>query len=163
MIAAASTGVGQGFKIHNVELADHIGREVLIDVKASGLCHSDLHLVKTDYGFPTPAIFGHEIAGIGSSVGSEVIGVAVEDHVVASLIQFCGTCENFTAGRTFDCLNPGATLRGTEDTRISENGTTMVQAFGIVECTERVLMHENQPAVVNKEISFPYAVSRVHR
>ena len=155
MNAAASTGVGQGFKIHIVELADPIGREVLIDVKASGLCHSDLHLVKTDYGFPTPAIFGHEAAEIGLSVGSEVTGVAVGGHVVASLIQFCGTCENCTAGRIFDCLNPGATLRGTKDARISENGTTMVQAFGIGECTERELMHENQPAVVNKEIPFP--------
>jgi Zn-dependent alcohol dehydrogenase len=109
------------------------------------------------------AVFSHEAAGIVSSVGSEIKGVAVRDRIIAALIQFCGTRKDFTAGRTFDCLNPATTFRGTESARISKNGTTMGQAFGIDECTERVLMHENQPAVVNKENPFPYAVSRVHR
>ena len=163
MKTAASTVFGRRFKIHNVESADSIGGGVLIDVKASGFCHSDLHMVKTDYGFPTPAVIGHEIAGIGSRVGSEGTGVAVGAHVVASLIQFWGTCENGTAGRTFDCPNPGLTLRGTENARIRTNGTTIVRASGIDECIERIRMNENQTAVVNTESPFPHAVSRVHR
>ncbi|WP_104081000.1 alcohol dehydrogenase catalytic domain-containing protein [Cryobacterium sp. Y11] len=163
MKAAVSTGVGQGFKIHDVELADPIGREVLVDVKVSGFCHSNLHLVTTDDGFTMRAFLDHEVAGIVSAVGSEIIGVSVGDPVVASLIQFCGTYKNCTAGRTFYCLSPKATLRGTENARVSENVTTMVQAFGIGGFAERVRMHENQPAVVNKEFPSPYAVSRVHR
>jgi alcohol dehydrogenase/S-(hydroxymethyl)glutathione dehydrogenase/alcohol dehydrogenase len=109
------------------------------------------------------AFFSHEAAGIISARGSEVKGVAVGGHVVASLIRFRGTCENYTAGCTFDCLNPGVTLRGAEDVRISEKGTTMVQASGIDEYTERVLVHENRPAAVDTKIPFPHAVSRVHR
>jgi len=109
------------------------------------------------------AVFSHEAAGIVSSVGSEIKGVAVRDRIIAALIQFCGTRKDFTAGRTFDCLNPGVTLRGAEDVRISEKGTTMVQASGIDEYTERVLVHENRPAAVDTKIPFPHAVSRVHR
>ncbi|MBC7760573.1 MAG: alcohol dehydrogenase catalytic domain-containing protein [Candidatus Saccharibacteria bacterium] len=58
----------------------------------------------------TTAVFSHEAAGIVSSVGSEIKGVEVGDHIIASLIRFCGPRKDFTAGRTFDCLNPGATL-----------------------------------------------------
>jgi hypothetical protein len=50
-----------------------------------------------------------------------------------------------------------------ENAHLRKNGTTLVQAFGIGELAERVLMHQHQPAVVSKEIPFSYAVSRVHR
>ena len=47
------------FEIEDVDLAAPIGREVVVDVKACGLCHSDLHLAEDDYGYPIPGVLGH--------------------------------------------------------------------------------------------------------
>ncbi len=86
-----------------------LDREVLIDVRASGLCHSDLHIVESGYGFSFPGVFGHEIAGVVTAVGPEVSTIAVGDHVVGCLIQFCGACTTCLSGRTYECPNPQAT------------------------------------------------------
>jgi S-(hydroxymethyl)glutathione dehydrogenase/alcohol dehydrogenase len=57
------------FAIEDVDLAAPIEREVLVDVKACGLSHSDLHLAEDDYGYPVPAVLGHEPAGVVAEVG----------------------------------------------------------------------------------------------
>ncbi|MFV0405415.1 MAG: zinc-binding dehydrogenase [Propioniciclava sp.] len=157
MRASVSVGVGQGFQTRDVALDDAQGREVLVEVRASGLCHSDLHLVENDYGFPMPAVFGHEIAGVVAAVGPDVTQVAVGDHVVGSLIQACGDCRNCHAGLSFDCLHPERTLRTEGKSRISMDGTDMAQAFGLSGFAPQALVDERQLAVVNREIPFPQA------
>ena len=62
MKALVVNAVGRGFDFEDVDIAAPIGREVLVDVRASGLCHTDL-LFATNPIFPTPAVFGHEICG----------------------------------------------------------------------------------------------------
>ena len=70
MKAAVVDAVGAGFKIAEVELARPVGREVLIDVRASGLCHTDLTIATQDVGvFPMPVLCGHEVAGVVAEVG----------------------------------------------------------------------------------------------
>lgn len=154
MKASVTLGVGQGFKTQEITIDEPRGREVLVDVKASGLCHSDLHLVENDYGFPMPAVFGHEIAGVVAAVGPDVTDVAVGDRVVGSLIQSCGACRNCHAGLSFDCLNPNVTLR---EGRISSEEGALSQAFGLGGFAEQSLVDERQLAVVNAEIPFPQA------
>ena len=56
MRAALAMKVGGKFEIHDVVIDDPVGREVLVDVKASGLCHSDLHLIDHDFGLPLSLI-----------------------------------------------------------------------------------------------------------
>jgi len=63
MKALVLNAVGGGFDFEDVDIAAPLGREVLVDVRASGLCHSDL-LFASNSIFPTPAVFGHEICGI---------------------------------------------------------------------------------------------------
>ena len=63
---------GEGLIIGEIELADPAPHEVLIDTKACGLCHSDLHFIDGAYPHPLPAIPGHEAAGVVRAVGSEV-------------------------------------------------------------------------------------------
>ncbi|HMO69712.1 MAG TPA: alcohol dehydrogenase catalytic domain-containing protein, partial [Novosphingobium sp.] len=74
---------GQGLVMGDVELADPGPHEVLIDTKACGLCHSDLHFIEGSYPHPLPAIPGHEAAGVVRAVGSEVKTVKPGDHVVS--------------------------------------------------------------------------------
>ncbi|MET0886210.1 MAG: zinc-binding dehydrogenase, partial [Mycetocola sp.] len=127
--------------------------------RASGLCHSDLHLVENDFGFVMPAVFGHEISGVALEVGPRVTSVAVGDHVVGCLIKFCGSCIQCTSGRTFGCSTPDATLRSpAEAPRIRlASGLPLTQIHGLGGFAEQALVHENQLAVVNNEIPFAQA------
>src|SRR5262245_17594769 len=77
--------------LNDVDIAPPIGREVLVDVRASGLCHTDLLFATHDF-VPTPAVLGHEVAGIVTAVGPDVAQLRVGDHIVGSLAQSCVAC-----------------------------------------------------------------------
>jgi threonine dehydrogenase-like Zn-dependent dehydrogenase len=89
MKALVLNGIGHGFNFENVDIAAPIGREVLVDVQASGLCHTDLLFATHDF-VPTPSVLGHEVAGVVAAIGPDVAQIRVGDHVVGSLAQSCG-------------------------------------------------------------------------
>src|SRR5579864_612616 len=157
MKALVLNAVGHGFDFEDVEIASPMGREVLVDVQASGLCHTDLLFATHDI-VPTPAVLGHEVAGIVAAVGPDVAQLRVGDHVVGSLAQSCGACIRCLSGRSFQCKHPELTLRRPSDApRLSRNGTGLFQGFGLGGFAERALIHENQLAVVPKELPFAQA------
>ena len=84
MKAAVFHGPHQPLTIEDVDIDKPIGREVLVRTVASGVCHSDLHFVDGFYPFPTPAILGHEAAGIVEAVGLQVSEFKPGDHVIRS-------------------------------------------------------------------------------
>src|SRR5258708_13856659 len=91
MKALVLNTLGRGFDFEDVEIASPMGREVLVDVQASGLCHTDLLFATHDI-VPTPSVLGHEVAGIVAAIGPDVTHFGVEDHVVGSLAQSCAGC-----------------------------------------------------------------------
>ena len=103
MKAAVFHGPHQPLTIEDVDIDKPIGREVLVRVVASGVCHSDLHFVDGYYPFPTPAILGHEAAGIVEEVGLQVSEFKPGDHVIACLSVFCGHCDYCLTGKTHLC------------------------------------------------------------
>ncbi|MGW4804516.1 zinc-binding dehydrogenase [Kitasatospora sp. NPDC004272] len=152
MKASVTKGLGQGFVVEEIDLADPIGQEVRVQVRASGLCHSDLS-VATFIGGEFPVVLGHEVAGLVTGVGPQVTQVQVGDHVVGSLIQYCGSCVNCLSGRTHICLRPEATLRTPDQgSRLSRNGAPVAQGMGLGGFAQEVLVHENQLAVVPDEM-----------
>ncbi|MFF5082922.1 zinc-binding dehydrogenase [Actinoplanes sp. NPDC000266] len=152
MKASVTKGLGQGFVLEEVELAAPIGREVRVEVKASGLCHSDLSIA-TFLGGEFPTVLGHEVAGVVTETGPDASEVKVGDHVVASLIQFCGLCVNCLSGRTHLCSRPEFTLRTPDQApRITWNGQPVAQGMGVGGFAQEVLLHENQVAVVPDEM-----------
>jgi S-(hydroxymethyl)glutathione dehydrogenase / alcohol dehydrogenase len=157
MKALVVNALGQGFDLEDVQIATPIGREALINVQASGLCHTDL-LFATHEIVPTPVVLGHEVAGIVAAVGPDVTELHVGDHVVGSLAQSCGACARCLSGRSFQCKYPESTLRRpTDPPRLSRNGIALFQGYGLGGFAERALIHENQLAVVPKELPFPQA------
>jgi len=90
------------FLVETIDLADPLDHEVLIRIRGTGICHTDI--VVRDQYFPTPlpAILGHEGAGVVERVGRTVRKVAVGDHVVLSFAS-CGTCANCLRGQRFYC------------------------------------------------------------
>jgi aryl-alcohol dehydrogenase len=92
---------GGPFVVEPVELSGPRPDEVLVEVVASGMCHTDL-LVRDDRPAVLPAVLGHEGAGIVREVGGEVRGVAPGDRVVLSFPS-CGSCSRCAAGRSAYC------------------------------------------------------------
>jgi S-(hydroxymethyl)glutathione dehydrogenase/alcohol dehydrogenase len=94
---------GQPLVIEEAELeAPHAG-EVLVEVKAAGVCHSDLHPARGDWPAKTPLVLGHEGTGIVREVGEGVTKVRPGDHVVFCWAPSCGTCPMCLAGRPVLC------------------------------------------------------------
>src|SRR5882724_755928 len=157
MKALVLNALGHGFDFEDVEIAAPIGREVLVDVHASGLCHTDLLFATHDI-VPLPAVLGHEISGIVAEVGPDVAQFRVGDHVVGSLAQSCGSCPRCQSGRSFQCQHPEATLRRPIDpSRLSRKGQALYQGLGLGGFAERALIHENQLALVPKVMPFAQA------
>ncbi|SDH48974.1 S-(hydroxymethyl)glutathione dehydrogenase / alcohol dehydrogenase [Leifsonia sp. 98AMF] len=158
MKAVVVREIGAGFETAELEIASPLGREVLLDVKASGLCHTDLTMSRYEMGNPLPAVFGHEVAGVVTAVGPDVTELAVGDHVVGCLVQYCGACEKCLSGRVYQCLHPEKTLRTEgEPARLTENGAPVFQAFGLAGFAQQALIHENQLVKVPDEIPFAQA------
>ena len=77
--------------------------EVLIEVKACGVCHTDLHVMKGEVTFPTPCVLGHEVAGVVGEVGPGVAGFDVGAEVVGCFIMPCGSCRHCVLGHEDLC------------------------------------------------------------
>ena len=83
--------------------------EVLVRTAASGICHSDLHVVEGTLPMPPPCILGHEPAGVVEAVGAGVTGFAPGDHVIGCISAWCGECEQCLRGKPHLC--GGASLQ----------------------------------------------------
>ncbi|MGE0829494.1 MAG: NAD(P)-dependent alcohol dehydrogenase [Hyphomonadaceae bacterium] len=92
------------FSIETVELDEPRDDEILVRIKAVGLCHTDLMVrdVDTGLGMNLPAVLGHEGSGVVERVGASVRKVKVGDHVALSFMS-CGTCRNCQEGRPAYC------------------------------------------------------------
>jgi S-(hydroxymethyl)glutathione dehydrogenase/alcohol dehydrogenase len=128
MKAAVIWGAGRGFSSEEIDVAKPVGREVLVDVKASGLCHTDHTIATRDIGIPMPAVTGHEVAGVVAAVGPEVSRLAAGDRVVACLIQSCGACARCLGGRPYQCLAIHRLARDPgQEPRLSKAGEPLFQ------------------------------------
>ena len=96
-------------RVEPIELDPPKAGEVLVKLAASGMCHSDEHLVTGDLGGVYPIIGGHEGAGVVEEVGPGVTGLAPGDHVVFGFIPACGQCPPCARGHSNLC-DVGATL-----------------------------------------------------
>ncbi|MFV8265206.1 NDMA-dependent alcohol dehydrogenase [Mycolicibacterium peregrinum] len=112
--AAVLWELNADWKVQTVELDDPGPTEVLVEMKATGLCHSDDHSVTGDMPTPRPIVGGHEGAGIVRKVGAEVHGLAVGDHVITSFIPACGKCRWCAMGMQNLCDNGAIILEGTQ-------------------------------------------------
>ena len=118
-------------------------REVLLRTAASGVCHSDLHVIEAGLPVPPPLVLGHEPAGIVEAVGDQVTHVKPGDHVIGCLSAFCGNCEYCLSGRPNMC-GGAATMRAPgQPPRLSKDGQTINQFAHLSSFAEKMLVHEN--------------------
>ena len=97
----------QPLRIEEVELAPPGRGEVLVRIRAAGLCHSDLSVISGDRPRPMPMALGHEAAGDVQALGEGVTDLQVGDHVALVFVPSCGHCTPCSEGRPALC-EPGA-------------------------------------------------------
>ena len=154
MSAAVFRKVHEPLTIEQVQVDKPWGREVLVRSVATGVCHSDLHVVDGLGRFPLdrPFVLGHEGAGIVEAVGADVTTLRVGDHVVACLSGFCGTCPQCLSGHPNVCTG-GIVARAESVTpRISQNGQPFRTFAAIGSYAEYMLLHENSLVRIDDEI-----------
>ena len=103
--------------------------DVLIDVRYTGVCHSDLHVRDGDWKRPTPIVMGHEGAGIVDALGPDVDAAATGLHpgqvVALSWVVPCGACRSCRGGRSWECRDSPSFRHGRDDA----GGTRLQSAF----------------------------------
>ncbi len=153
--------VSKPFSIEEVELDPPNRGEVLIKVKAVGLCHSDLVAITGERAKPMPIVIGHEAAGIVEEIGQDVQGFAVGDHVVPSYVASCGRCEMCSVGRPALCeratiANANAVLKdGT--TRLRQGSTRIHHHSGVAGFAEYSVIPEEALVKIDKSVPFEHA------
>lgn len=102
--AAVFHGPGRPLTIETLQLDPPQSGEVMVRIVATGLCHTDLHIMEGHQPQAVPAVLGHESAGVIVAVGPDVTGLDIGDHVVPFMLPECAVCPNCLSGRTNICL-----------------------------------------------------------
>jgi S-(hydroxymethyl)glutathione dehydrogenase/alcohol dehydrogenase len=140
--------------IETIEIDQPQPREVLVRTVATGVCHSDLHVVDGVGRWPLdrPIVLGHEGAGIVEAVGAEVTSVRVGDHVVACLSGFCGNCPQCLSGHPNLCTGGLVARKEGEAPRLTLKGEPVRQFINISSYAEKMLLHENSIVRIDPDL-----------
>jgi S-(hydroxymethyl)glutathione dehydrogenase/alcohol dehydrogenase len=154
MKAAVLNAAPGQLDIEDVQIDSPGPREVLIDTKAAGLCHSDLHFMEAKYPYPLPAVLGHESAGVVVEVGSDVHYVQPGDHVITCLSAFCGTCEQCISGHLSRCERKSTELvrQPGQPSRLSRGDEPVSTFLHLSSFAEQMLVHEHALVKIAEEM-----------
>src|SRR5437868_1656632 len=94
---------GRPLSVEAIDLGTPGPGEVLVEMRAAGVCHSDLHPARGDWPMKTPVVLGHEGAGIVRECGAGVTALGCGDHVVLCWSPPCGVCPPCREGRAVLC------------------------------------------------------------
>lgn len=118
--------------LDEISLAEPGPGEVLVEIAAAGLCHSDLSVIDGSRPRPMPMVLGHEASGIVREIGQNVSDFAAGDHVVFSWVPVCGRCLCCASGRGALC-EPGV--------QANIDGTLLRGARRFTDSSSRVCSH----------------------
>jgi alcohol dehydrogenase len=144
-----------------VELAAPGHGEVLVRIRAAGLCHSDLSVINGDRPRPTPMVLGHEASGIVEAVGGGVTDLAPGDHVVLVFVPSCGGCIPCATGRPALCEpaaranGAGTLLRG--DRRLSIACEPVHHHIGVSAFAEYAVVSQESCVKLSAPLPFEYS------
>ena len=103
MKAAVLYEVGKKLEIIDLNIGKPNQGEVLVNMKAAGVCASDHHVIHGQIPYPTPIVLGHENAGVVEEIGENVQGIEPGDSVIMSFVSSCGNCVYCRTGLANHC------------------------------------------------------------
>ena len=155
MRAAVFTGVGRELALEMLQVEDPRPGELTVRVEASGVCHSDLHIIEGDWDESPPLVLGHEGCGIVETVGPGVSHVTVGDRVVLSWWASCNACGMCASGRPWLCeqTRSGEGVMPDGSTRLRRADGQPVRAFlGVGSFAERTVVPAQAAVAVPAEV-----------
>jgi alcohol dehydrogenase len=151
----------QPMKIEEVDLAAPGEREVLVQIKAASLCHSDLSTVNGDRPRQTPMVLGHEAAGVIINCGPGITDVGPGDHVALVFAPSCGECIACREGHPGRCepgqkANAAGTLLGGA-IRLSQNGQPVYHHVGVSAFADYCVVNRGSLVKIDNQLPFDEA------
>jgi S-(hydroxymethyl)mycothiol dehydrogenase len=143
-----SLAQGQPVSVETIVVPDPDTGEVVVDVQACGVCHTDLHYREGGIGQDFPYLLGHEAAGLVSVVGPGVTEVEVGDFVILNWRAVCGQCRACRRGRPWYCF---ATHNAAQKMTLLD-GTELSAALGIGAFAEKTLVAAGQCTKVDPQV-----------
>ncbi|CAN5535645.1 Zn-dependent alcohol dehydrogenase [soil metagenome] len=150
--AAVLEQPGKPLQMRELFLDQPTDNEVLVRTERAGLCHSDRHYITGSLSITTPAVLGHEVAGIVERVGAAVTRLQPGDRVVATVTPPCGACPFCVSGRPTQCGRVDAMRRRNQPRMITADGTPVQTLGGVGAFAERFLAHEQALATVDTAV-----------
>lgn len=155
MRAAVCYEHGRPLVIEDIDIDPPKRGEVSVRVGAVAICHSDVHLIRGEWGGRVPVVAGHEASGTVESVGDGVTWVKPGDRVVVSLLRSCGHCFFCQRGEPFLCEGEFALRR---ETRLhAKNGQPILQGISTAAFAEQVVVDQSQLVIVPENLPFDRA------
>lgn len=149
---------GQELSVETAELDAPGPGELLVDIKAAGVCHSDLHPARGDWAMKVPVILGHEGAGVVREIGPAVTRVREGDHVVLCWAPACGVCPPCREGRAVLCDRlEKVTYRNklpSGASRLHARGKDIAPFLGTACFSDFVVVPEEAAVVVPHDLAF---------
>src|SRR6202040_3357367 len=160
--AAVLHAAQKPLSIETVTAAGLQPADVLVRVRAAGLCHTDLEVIEGSLRYPLPIVLGHEAAGIVEQVGSAARGVKAGDHVVLSWNPHCGHCFHCDRDAPILCEQylgegPKAVPFDGEGRTTLADGRALQQLMFLGSFGEYCVVSDQQAIPVPKEIPFDRA------
>ena len=140
-----SRSVGAPVEVTTIVVPDPGPGEALVEVKACGVCHSDLHYREGAIAPDFPFLLGHEAEGVVEAVGAGVDGLERGDSVVLAWRAPCGRCRSCARGRPWYCFDS----RNARQKMTLEDGTELSAAIGIGALSEVCLVDAGQAVKVD--------------
>jgi S-(hydroxymethyl)mycothiol dehydrogenase len=142
-----SRSKGKPVELVDIVIPDPGPGEVVVDIKACGVCHTDLTYREGGINDNYPFLLGHEAAGVVETVGEGVGHVAPGDFVILNWRAVCGQCRACKRGRPWYCFS---TFNATQKMTLTD-GTELSPALGIGAFADKTLVHEGQCTKVDDE------------
>jgi S-(hydroxymethyl)glutathione dehydrogenase / alcohol dehydrogenase len=143
MKAAVMRAYNAPLALEDVQIDEPGPGEVLLKTAASGICHSDLHVIEASLPVPPPCILGHEPAGIVEKVGAGVTDFRPGDHVIGCITSWCGVCKFCTQGRPYLCPTQFmGRAPGSKPRLAAKNGDALFQFANLSSFAEKMLCPE---------------------
>lgn len=144
--------------IETIELAPPGPGEVLVRIRAAGLCHSDLSVINGDRPRPMPMALGHEAAGVVEALGDGVSDLEPGDHVVMVFMPSCGHCLPCAEGRPALC-EPGAKANAAGTlingaVRLSSAAGQVHHHLGVSAFAEYAVVSRNSVVKIDRDLPF---------
>ena len=156
--AAVLNAQGQPLSVEALELASPGPGEVLVEIKAAGVCHSDLHATSGDWPMQVPLVPGHEGAGIVREVGEGVTRARPGDHVVLCWAPACGQCEPCKEGARLLCDRLEKTTYRNKlpwgGSRLSRGGEEVAPFLGTACWATHTVVPQEAVVTVPRDVTF---------